>query len=337
MKATLFSALFAAVIAASTTLAADVNVIGAGRTTTDMAATMPMANDASVNVVGAQTSPMMLASGTDIRIASKDILNRATALLNKNTLATDNNVFIARSNLVFTQNDRLMMRKKVEAALMDREANDMTAATLTKNVLRAVSAPDTDSALMTKASAVVAAKGDPSALAARIAAFVDAAGQREMEQEQAIQSQTPRGVIVLIGTKDLLRQPTAVINKNKAASDNQVTISRSAITPTQNDQVVLTGGAKVADVVAPAAAINVGRVTKMEADSEPMYRTMIAYPKEGEADAALKDKEQFLGGFGGLRWGLGYRYPLGYWNTFGAGLYGGGCGLGFGFGGFYYC
>jgi dihydrofolate reductase len=334
MKVTLFTALFAAV-AASTTLAADVNVMGARTTTAAMpAAAMP--SDASVNVMGAQTSPMMTTAGTDIRIASKDILNRATALLNKNTLATDNNVFIARSNLVFTQNDRLAMRNKVEDVMKRAQEQDMTAATLTKDVLRAVSAPDTDSALMTKASGVVAAKGDPSALAARIAAFVDAVGQREMEQEQAIQSQTPRGIIVLIGTKDLLRQPTAVINKNMAASDNQVTVSRSAITPTQNDQVVLTGGAKVADAVLPAAAINVGQVTKTESE-EPMYRTMIAYPKEGDADAALKDKEQWLGGFGGLGWGRGYRYPLGYWNTFGAGLYGGGCGLGFGAGGFYYC
>ncbi|CAH0481480.1 unnamed protein product [Peronospora belbahrii] len=42
--------------------------------------------------------------------------------------------------------------------------------------------------------------------------------------------------------------------------------------------------------------------------------------------------------FGFLRGGLlGWAYPLGYWNTFGAGLYGGGCGLGVPFGGLYYC
>jgi hypothetical protein len=53
------------------------------------------------------------------------------------------------------------------------------------------------------------------------------------------------------------------------------------------------------------------------------------------------------GGWGGLgpyRFGFmcggvpGWAYPLGYWNLFGAGLYGGGgCGLGLPFGGLYYC
>lgn len=50
-----------------------------------------------------------------------------------------------------------------------------------------------------------------------------------------------------------------------------------------------------------------------------------------------------FGGFGPYRFGFncggigGWAYPLGYWNTIGAGLYGGGCGLGVPFGGLYYC
>ena len=49
------------------------------------------------------------------------------------------------------------------------------------------------------------------------------------------------------------------------------------------------------------------------------------------------------GGFGPFRYGFthgglpGWAYPLPYWNTFGAGLYGGGCGLGLADGGLYYC
>ncbi|KAG7381138.1 hypothetical protein PHYPSEUDO_006419 [Phytophthora pseudosyringae] len=49
------------------------------------------------------------------------------------------------------------------------------------------------------------------------------------------------------------------------------------------------------------------------------------------------------GGFGPYRFGFrcggvpGWAYPLGYWNLFGAGLYGGDCGLGVPFGGLYYC
>lgn len=306
---------------------------------------------ADVSVTGAASSRKThSADTTDVRVAATDILNRATGLLNKNTLAMDNNIFIARSNIVFTQNDRLALRDKVKQVVEKEQT--MATATLTKDVLRAVSSSDKDAALMTKASAVVAAKdADMAALAARIADFVDAAGKREMEQEheQAIQSQTPRGIVVMVGTKDLLRQPTAVLNKNTAASDNQMTISRTTISPTQNDQVVMSGGAKVADAVLPASAITVGKMTKDDDESdesdqkdqkdqkEDVYRTRFAYPKDGEADDAMQNQEQFLGGFGGLGWGLGWRYPLGYWNAFGAGIYGGGCGLGFGFGGFFYC
>ena len=49
------------------------------------------------------------------------------------------------------------------------------------------------------------------------------------------------------------------------------------------------------------------------------------------------------GAFGAFRFGYscggisGWAYPLGYWNAFGSGLYGGGCGLGYAWGGLYYC
>ncbi|EGZ13560.1 hypothetical protein PHYSODRAFT_335335 [Phytophthora sojae] len=49
------------------------------------------------------------------------------------------------------------------------------------------------------------------------------------------------------------------------------------------------------------------------------------------------------GGYGPYRFGFmcggvpGWAYPMGYWNMFGAGLYGGSCGLGMPFGGLYYC
>ena len=49
------------------------------------------------------------------------------------------------------------------------------------------------------------------------------------------------------------------------------------------------------------------------------------------------------GGFGPYRFGFmcggipGWAYPINYWNLYGAGLYGGGCGLGIPFRGLYYC
>ena len=50
-----------------------------------------------------------------------------------------------------------------------------------------------------------------------------------------------------------------------------------------------------------------------------------------------------FGDFGPWRFGYscgglgGWAYPLGYWNAFGAGLYGGGCGLGFAWQSLYFC
>ncbi|GLE03242.1 hypothetical protein PINS_up012121 [Pythium insidiosum] len=349
-----------------TAQAADVNVIGAHR---DSAAAIAVASDpaARVNVVGAQSPSMMtMDANTDprpsLRIATKDILNRPTALLNKNTLAMDNNIYITRSNIVFTQNDRLAMRQKVRQELYREQAtaSSMTTATLTKNVLRAVSAPQTDDVLMTKALAVVAAKGsgDQAALAARIADLVDSAAMMSVKNEQSIQSDAPRGIVVLLGTKDVLRQPTGVINKNVASTDNQAIIRNTNISPTSNDVVTLTGASKVADAVLPASAVKVGQIkseteTGVETESseaKPLYRVAFVYPKAGGTSIVAinpvedmektkkKKKKKSEKNMEQWGWGLGWRYPLGYWNTIGAGLYGvGGCGLGIPMGRFFYC
>jgi hypothetical protein len=82
---------------------------------------------------------------------------------------------------------------------------------------------------------------------------------------------------------------------------------------------------------------------------EPLKEPVVN--KEGQG----KHEQWFGGGWGGIgRWGgvggcgpyrfgfglgglTGWAYPLNYWNTWGAGLYGGGCGFGFPYGNFYYC
>ncbi|GAB9473547.1 unnamed protein product [Globisporangium polare] len=85
-------------------------------------------------------------------------------------------------------------------------------------------------------------------------------------------------------------------------------------------------------------------------------------PEGAEAGADLTtptgdhdDHKEWFGGYGGFggwggwgglgpyRFGFscgsigGWAYPLGYWNTFGFGLYGGGCSLGIPFSGLFYC
>uniref|UniRef100_K3WT46 RxLR effector protein n=1 Tax=Globisporangium ultimum (strain ATCC 200006 / CBS 805.95 / DAOM BR144) TaxID=431595 RepID=K3WT46_GLOUD len=277
-----------------------------------------------IHVTGARTTPMMRSAtddtttttttGVAVKIATHDILNNPTALINKNKLAMDNNVAVTRSNIVFSQNDHLALKlgRKVEHMVTSADARDMSTASLSKNVMKVVSGKDTDTAVMSKVSAVVAAKDDATTRGQRIGDLVNAAmktmttekqddlahelDQEEEEaaddykEEQAIQSQSqpPRGVT-----------PTGVVNKNVVLSDNQIAIARSTLAPSQNDVVTLSGGAKVADVVASGSAITFGL-------------------------------------WGGSL-GYGWRYPLGYWNAFGAGLYGGACGLGLTCGPYFYC
>ncbi len=276
------------------------------------------ASAADINVRGAQQVDPMVTDAS-VKVATHDHLRNPTGLINKNTLAMDNNVNIARSNIAFNQNDRLALGRKVEELISSNK--DMDSAVLSRNILHAVSAPDTDRAMMSKASAIVTASraGDHVRMSDNIRDLVNAA----MKSEQAIQAQVPQGVILLTGTKDILRQPSAVINKNLGVSDTQVNVARSQIVPQSNDAVAMTGAAKVADVIASGSSINV--------ENPQVVRMGFLFQKQEQDDK----KEQF--GLWGAGLGFGWRYPLSYWNMYGAGLYGGGCGLGLSYGSFFYC
>ncbi|TYZ67545.1 hypothetical protein PybrP1_002530, partial [[Pythium] brassicae (nom. inval.)] len=166
-------------------------------------------------------------------------------------------------------------------------------------------------------------------------AEMDTTDDASLPIEQTVQTDVPRGVVVLVGTKDILRQPTAAVNKNFVMSDNQVAISRSRVSPTQNDKVMLSSGAKVADAVLPGsavrAAVSVAAGTGMstkdtkESATGDDYRVGFVYRKETETgtDTDTKTKHEQFGPWGVGGWGFGWRYPLGYWNLYGAGLYGG--------------
>ncbi|KAJ0402882.1 hypothetical protein P43SY_000496 [Pythium insidiosum] len=168
-------------------------------------------------------------------------------------------------------------------------------------------------------------------------------GVKGMKREQSIQSEAPRGIVLLLGTKDILRQPTAIINKNMAKTDTQSVVRDTVISPTSNDVVTLSGASKVADAVLPASAVKIGQIkseteietetesseakteAEIETEAEPQYRVAFMYPKSGDTSVLTtnveeetekkkktkKGKEQW-----GL--GLGWRYPLGWWNMYGA-------------------
>ncbi|DAZ99074.1 TPA: hypothetical protein N0F65_008401 [Lagenidium giganteum] len=182
---------------ANSASAADINIVASPDHS--MAANLPVAPSsganggdmAAINVLGAGVPSF--APTNRLSIGTKSILHRPTALINKNTIASDNNVAIAKSNVMFSQNDRLAMARKVEAYVAGH-ARDEDAVTVAKNTLRAVSAPDTDTVLMDKASAVVAASkaqtADPAAMRTSTMDLVNAVMAHKTQEHEAMQAQT---------------------------------------------------------------------------------------------------------------------------------------------------
>jgi hypothetical protein len=247
MKISFIAAVLCAL--ATSSLAASVNV---------MSSPVETPLPADINVIGAATmSPAI----NQLRIGTMNALRGSTGLINKNTLAMDNNIFVSKSNLLFDQSDRLRLAHKIEALVTDNKEADV--GVLSRNVLKAVSSPDTDAAMMNKASAVVVASktGDQTTMQQSIADLVKAV--MSSKQEQAIQAQSPT-TLAFIGDKDILRQPSGVLNKNFALSDNQIAITRSQIAPTSNDRIFMTGGAKVADAILPGSSVLVNTKQKQE-------------------------------------------------------------------------
>jgi hypothetical protein len=315
-------------------------------TIASLGATLASAQDIHQQQVGA---PITTATDTDTAtaIGTKSMLRQSSGMINKNSITNDNNVMITRSNILLSQNDAVvfpsskkaaLMSKRVEALVMSSQAKDMDTGILSKNILTVVSKPDSDAVLMNKASAVAAlakqqqkpqqGKIDQTLLRDRIADFVQAVlQQQEVEKEQAIQSELPRDVLVLVGAKDILRQPTAVVNKNAVMSDNQMTISNSAIEPRQNDQINMADGAKVATVVGSGSNIQVS-----DKDIDALFRVGFLF-KRLSGQEVDQQEEQFLYG----PFGFGWSYPLNYWNLYGRAFYPGTCGLGLASGSFFYC
>ncbi|DAZ92729.1 TPA: hypothetical protein N0F65_012512 [Lagenidium giganteum] len=174
---------------------------------------------AAADVMESHEAPAM-----DVGVGTHDVLRSPTGLLNKNTLAMDNNVFIARSNVAFSQDDRLALGRKIEA--MVTEQKDVDAGTLSRNMLKAVTGKDTDAVLMTKASGVVAASrsADQSMTQQRISDFVNTAlaMMKEGDKEAALEQGLPSGVVLVPSGGEPLKRigaPKARTTEKKADGD----------------------------------------------------------------------------------------------------------------------
>lgn len=151
---------------------------------------------------------------------------------------------------------------------------------------------------------------------------------------------------------------TAIAYTNAISAETtpaEITTTHKTITPTE-------AFTAVSNMVLPAGV-------KLTGEVDPISMSQLQKSKTHEtlqSETTNKDKhdhehEQWIGGglglfgaggyggwggwggFGPYRFGFncggigGYAYPLGFWNLYGAGLYGGSCGLGIPFGGLYWC
>lgn len=264
-------------------------------------------------------------------------LAKVPIIMTKNTIVQGNNIAVTKSVLRFFASDRAILKTKVEDLVIGDNI-EMTPTlsdpiVLAKEMMKVVSAPNTDILLFGKANAVIAAKDNISDLKAKVVDFVDTAGEHEaaIEDEEAI----PQGVVIRIGTKDLLRDSIDTINKNLVMDDdNQLMFTKTRLSAVSRDKVNLrVSGTLVTKMVDTASK----EVTKDD------YRMSFRYSKTGSTITGDTDNEFHyglggygLGGYSGF--GLGWRYPLSYWNLYGNSLYGRvTCGYGHIFGGYYYC
>ncbi|KAJ0389273.1 hypothetical protein ATCC90586_011129 [Pythium insidiosum] len=162
---------------------------------------------------------------------------------------------------------------------------------------------------------------------------------------------------------------TVLADTSSASTADVTSLSASAgkLTPTEALQAAQTAdlptGVKLTGTVEPlkAPAEATGTSTNKAEAATTIENTNQHAIAAAPSDVAAHEKhaqEQWIGGglgwsgwggwggwggFGPYRFGYacggltGWAYPLGYWNAFGAGIYGGGCGLGFPYGGLFYC
>ncbi|GAB9477671.1 hypothetical protein Gpo141_00014790, partial [Globisporangium polare] len=98
--------------------------------------------------------------GIKTLFGAQDVLRQPTALVSKNTLATDNNVDITRSDSIFTQDDRMALVDAMENLIRNRNTNDNDN-------------DSDDSDLMTAILAVVCAKASDDKMVSQVRAVLD--------------------------------------------------------------------------------------------------------------------------------------------------------------------
>ncbi|CCI41898.1 unnamed protein product [Albugo candida] len=112
-----------------------------------------------------------------------DILGHSTAVINKNNAVVGNNIGVVQSNILATQNDKFHFEQSIEDVIAN--SPNLDTATVSKNIIRAVSQKSPNTLTLSRAQAVVnAARGDRSMLRDRIMDLMTAVGTEEGNDDE---------------------------------------------------------------------------------------------------------------------------------------------------------
>lgn len=254
--------------------------------------------------VSIQATGDSVAAGIKLMVGVQDMLRQPTALVNKNTVATGNNVTITHSNIVFAQDDRLALVDTIEAMVRDRDASrdkGDSDASLTSAILAVVGASSSDDKMVAQVRAVLGCREHKEMLRQCIAAFVKTAPTKQSDDDDDEEEE------VVVAT------PSEEIQDDEYYGKRTVVVNPPG--PGVYGKKTVVGGRGRRYYPEDDASEDSDAAERLVA---PVYRVGFRYPHRG-----------------GFRYG--WRYPLSYWNVYGRRFYPVGCGFGRIIGPYYYC
>lgn len=242
------------------------------------------------------------AAGIKILFGAQDVLRQPTALVNKNTVATGNNVAITRSNIIFTQDDRMALVDAIENLIRNRNDNDSDDADLMTTILAVIGAKASDSKIVSQVRATLGCrKHDAKMLRQCIVALVDMSKDTEASDEVTSPGEDNQD--------EYYRGRTTVVNPPGPGVYAKKTVAVGGRRRYYPEDTSAEDADKDDDDKDDESTVLV---------LVPMYRVAFRYPIDG-----------------GFRYG--WRYPLSYWRVYGRRFYPVTCGFGRTIGQYYYC
>lgn len=96
------------------------------------------------------------------------------------------------------------------------------------------------------------------------------------------------GVMLGARTRDILRQPAGIVNRNVVIADTQATMSRSQKAPRSDTVVDMTGDAKVSDVIVSGSSVMLRGASDADTDVDAATAAATATARAGKMRMRMK-------------------------------------------------